>query len=103
MPNKYIFNVSFYMDPSYFSKWESWIERELFPLAGHLNPGNSHEVFEVLSGVNQGMKVFSVQFICKDEFQLDRLQKGLIPLFNLFKQQFGEEVTYFESVLKKVQ
>ncbi|MGQ1889649.1 DUF4286 family protein [Thermophagus sp. OGC60D27] len=99
----YIFNVSFYVDPDQYSRWRDWLDKVLFPFVEKILPGNRPQVFEVLSEGNQGIMVFSVQFQCSDKVQLERIQEETLPVFDLFKREFGEQVTHFNSVLSRIQ
>lgn len=99
---KYIFNASFYTTPDYRIQWQEWLTKELFPFVTERVPESETEVFEVLSEVNQDMLVFSVQFRCSTNDQLDLIQRETVPVFNDFRAKFGERVTNFNSVLNKI-
>ena len=99
---KYIFNASFYTTPDYRHQWEEWLNKVLVPFVSERVPESEYEVFEVLSDVNQDMLVFSVQFRCSTNDQLDYIRKETVPVFYDFRVKFGERVTNFNSVLNKL-
>jgi len=98
----YIFNASFYVNPDQYTQWRDWLDQRLFPFVEKIVPGLRFQVFEVLSEVNQGMLVFSVQFQCSDKEQLERIQNETLPVFEEFRMQFGEQVTHFNSILSRI-
>ncbi len=100
--NKYIFNASFYATPEHREQWKEWLYNEFLPAVNNDIPGLETEVFEVLSAVNNDMLVFSVQLRCSNIEELKTIQLKTIPVFKSFKIQFGERVTNFNSVLKKI-
>ncbi|MFO8000353.1 MAG: DUF4286 domain-containing protein [Marinilabilia sp.] len=101
-PKAYIFNASFYTTPPYRPQWENWLYKIFFPFVSDLAPDVKTEVFEVLSEINQDMYIFSVQLRCSSYEELKTIQKMTAPVFDEFKQRFGETVTNFNSVLNKI-
>lgn len=103
MENKgHIFNASFYTEPAYRQQWEGWLHDVLIPRVSGIVAGIVTEVFLVQSDVNEGMLVYSVQFRCSTADELETLKRETEPVFNDFRMQFGERVTNFNSVLKKL-
>lgn len=99
---RYIFNASFFTSPEHRSDWENWLYEIFFPFISEINPDVESEVFEVLSDVNQDMLVFSVQMRCATQQELKTLEQETTPIFNEFRQTFGETATNFNSVLNRI-
>lgn len=96
----YIFNISFYVNPSFEEKWAAWFKK---CFTDNRLPSNvKHpKVFEVISETPGDSTIYSAQWACssmKDVAELDELMA-------LFLQQlpalFGEDVTHFSSILKQ--
>ncbi|MFW6389212.1 MAG: DUF4286 family protein [Marinilabiliaceae bacterium] len=99
---RYILNASFFTSPEHRSNWENWLYQKFFPFISKINPEVESEVFEVLSDVNQDMLVFSVQMRCATQNELKTLEQQTTPIFNEFRQTFGETATNFNSILNKI-
>ncbi len=99
---RYIFNASFFTSPEHRSNWETWLHRHFLPFIADINPEVESEVFEVLSDVNQDMLVFSVQMRCATQQEIKTLEQETTPIFDEFKQTFGENATNFNSILNKI-
>ena len=99
---RYIFNASFFTSPELRSDWERWLYNNFFPFISKINQEVESEVFEVLSDVNQDMLVFSVQMRCATQQEIKALEQETTPIFDEFKQTFGENATNFNSVLNKI-
>ena len=99
---RYIFNASFYTSHEIRPKWESWLYEKFLPFISEINPEVETEVFEVLSDVNQDMLVFAVQMRCATQEELQHIDEQSAPIFNAFREEFGENGTHFNSVLNKI-
>ncbi len=98
----FIFNTSFYVSDLHCRQWEQWLEFELFSAIALKFPGLTHEVFEIVSVNSGNNKVFSVQWRCLDLNQTQELNSFMVDLLGHLTKQFGEEVTHFNSIMKKI-
>lgn len=90
------------MSDLHFSQWKQWLEFEMFSAIALKFPGLTHEVFEIVSVNSGNNKVFSVQWRCLNANQAKELDSCVADLLGHLTKQFGEEVTHFSSIMKKI-
>lgn len=65
-------------------------------------PGMEAEVFEVVSVSQENNTLFSVQWRCANDVQVQNLDEYIAGLLASLPKQFGEQVTHFSSIMKKL-
>ena len=97
----YIFNVSFYVNPLFEERWFAWF-KECF--ADNTFPAdiNNPEVFEIISETPGDFMVFSAQWKCPSMEDLAELDEFMASYLQQLPHLFGEEITHFSSVLKRI-
>lgn len=98
----FVFNTSFYVVDLYQKKWEQWLHFEMIPAVGKTIPGLAVEIFEMVSVHSGNSRVFSVQWRCSDVAQTENLDSCIAELLAGLTSQFGEKVTHFSSIMKKL-
>jgi len=97
----YIFNVSFYVNPSFEERWSAWF-KECFA-HDELPPNVKHsEVFEVISETPGDFTVYSAQWKCTSTEVLEELDEYMAHFLQQLPRLFGEDVTHFSSILKQI-
>ncbi|HLW07190.1 MAG TPA: DUF4286 family protein [Marinilabiliaceae bacterium] len=97
----YIFNVSFYVNPSFEEKWSAWF-KECFSDNTFPADVKQPEVFEVISETPGDFTVFSAQWKCSSTEVLEELDEYMAAFLQQLPRLFGEDITHFSSVLKQI-
>jgi hypothetical protein len=83
-------------------QWEQWLRMEMIPMVERAIPGLTFEIFEVVSISGDSNRVYSVQWRCMDVEQTQAVDSCVADLLADLTKQFGEGVTHFSSVMKKL-
>lgn len=98
----FVFNTSFYVSELHDLQWEQWLRMEMIPTVERAFPGLTFEIFEVVSVSTDSNNVYSVQWRCIDAEQTHAVDSCVADLLAGLTKQFGEGVTHFSSVMKKL-
>jgi hypothetical protein len=98
----FVFNTSFYVSELHDLQWEQWLRMHMIPAVEETFPGLTFEIFEVVSVSAAGSSVYSVQWRCVDAEQTEAVDSCVADLLADLTKHFGEGVTHFSSVMKKL-
>ena len=65
-------------------------------------PGLDPDVFQVVSVNQENNTLFSIQWRCADVEQVQVLDECMAGLLAELPKRFGEQVTHFSSIMKKL-
>lgn len=100
--SEFIFNTSFYVGKTSVVLWKQWLKNEFLPCVEKVLLGISHEIFEIISVKDHDdNRIFSLQWRCYKLEEIELLDQTIAPLLQILSSTFGEEVTYYSSIMEK--
>lgn len=96
----YIFNTTFSVEKNSKKEWEVWMRKTYLPTFKDLLPDVKHQLFELMTNIQEDSTNYSCQWQCNNPDELEILNKYSSILFSNLSKEMKEKCLHFSSILK---
>lgn len=97
-----ILNITFNVEKTVLTDWKKFMSHVFIPYANVQEKFSGHNFYQVMVE-DPNAETFSYQLIAKDESYIKSFKQEIFPaLIREMTQAFGQQVLYFDTILKEV-